>query len=432
MKRIFLSLMVALYSFCARAQADMLPLMPEDFSQVDVYLLTVGRGTQMHALFGHTILRVVDRVKRQDYNFNWGIFNFNSPLFAWTFYRGDLDYQLATMSFYDMVTEYRDYEQRAVIQDKLNLTAIQKRALMQRLIENTKPENIFYKYFQFRDNCATRVRDHLDAILDGRIRDYFRNRQSPVVFRDHIRRNAAPNWLIGLGLDYLSNSMLDQPIGPWEEMFLPSALRLYLAEMPAYDDQGQAVAGVNLLSDRRVIVDKPEPPLGNEVHAWIAVVLGVPVLIGCLAILFNSSESASSHLEQRRLGYRLFGAAILIFSLWTALWGTTMLLNWLISYYDELQHNALLLIMSPLDWILVCYGLVMLKNGCAPTGSLRVWSRNLALLHIFGWVLLAVAAIFTITTQNVSAPLASTGVVGLMAYASIYWRTALPQQGGKT
>lgn len=418
------------YSLGARAEAGIVPSMPQDFSQVDVYLLTVGRGTQMHALFGHTILRVVDRVSRQDYNFNWGIFNFNSPLFAWTFYRGDLDYQLATMSFFDTITEYRDYEQRAVVQDKLNLTETQKRDLMHRLIDNAKPENVFYKYFQFRDNCSTRVRDHLDAVLGGKLRQYFRDRRSLVVFRDHIRRNAAPNWLIGLGLDYLSNSMLDRPIGPWEEMFLPSALRLYLSEVPAIDDRGQAVAGVNLLSDRQLIVDKPEPPLGNEVHAWVAIALGIPVILGSLALLFQPSGQTSHDLKSQRLTYQLFAIAIILFGLWSAVWGTTMLLNWMISYYDELQHNALLLLMFPLDWGLVYYGLVMLRQGSAPIGRLMQMARGLALLHMVGWAALACAAIFELTAQNVSAPLASTGVIGLILYASIYWRATLPQTRG--
>jgi hypothetical protein len=394
--------------------------MPADFEKVDVYLLTVGRGTQVHALFGHTILRIVDRATRQDYNFNWGIFSFDSPAFAWTFYRGDLDYQLAIMRFPDMIDHYRDYEQRSIVQDRINLTTAQKRALMTRIIENTKPENIFYKYFQFRDNCATRVRDHLDAALGGRLREYFGPRRSPVVFRDHIRRNAAPIWAVGLGLDYLSNSMLDRPIGPWDEMFLPSAMRQHLLDAPAFGDDGEPLPEVNLLSSHQILVDKPEPPLGNDVNYWIALTLGIPTLVAAVLALLHPPRGLPVPEPSERLAYRALGGASLLFGLWSATWGTTMFLNWAVSYYDELQHNALLLMMFPLDWLFVAYGVSLLRSGQLRAGKLGHVVRALSILHLVGIAALTLAWVTGLTSQNVSAPLTTTGLIGLALYATLF------------
>jgi hypothetical protein len=418
--RLSLILLLLLGFAPARAQGVFVPPMPKDFEKVDVYLLTVGRGAQVHALFGHTILRIVDRVTRQDYNFNWGIFNFDSPAFAWTFYRGDLDYQLAIMRFPDMIDHYRDYEQRSVIQDRINLTTAQKQALMTRIIENTKPENVFYKYFQFRDNCATRVRDHLDAALGGRLREYFAPRRSPVVFRDHIRRNAAPIWVVGLGLDYLSNSMLDRPIGPWDEMFLPGAFRQHLLDAPAFGDDGEPLPDVNLLSSHQILVDKPEPPLGNDVNYWIALTLGIPTLIASVLALLHPSCGLPVPEPRARLAHRALGAASLLFGLWSSTWGTTMFLNWAVSYYDELQHNALLLVMFPVDWLFVAYGVSLLRSGQLRAGKLGHVVRALSLLHLVGIAALTLAWVTGLTSQNVSAPLTTTGLIGLALYATLF------------
>jgi len=77
----------------ARAQAGYVPAMPADMNQVDVYLLTVSSGdNDVSSLYGHTILRVVDHASGRDMNFNWGIFDFNDPMFVWTFYVGHLNY----------------------------------------------------------------------------------------------------------------------------------------------------------------------------------------------------------------------------------------------------------------------------------------------------------------------------------------------------
>lgn len=404
--------------------------MPDDFEQVDVFLLTVGRGQQIHALFGHSILRVVDRARRRDDNFNWGMFDFSSPLFAWTFYRGDLDYQLGVMRFPELLVHYRDYEQRSLVQDRLNLTVAQKRALLSRLVENAKPHNLSYKYFQFRDNCATRIRDHLDAALGGRLRQHFASHRSPVVFRDHIRRNAAPLWFVALGLDYLSNSMLDRPIGPWDEMFLPSAMRHHLVDVPAFGDDGKILRGINLLSDHQTLIDLPEPQLGSRLDAWIAFLIGLPVVLGCLLLWIQSTQPRSLNPASLSLAIRVFGVTTAVFGLWSSVWGTVMLLNWCVSYYDELQHNALLMLMYPIDWVFVVYGISLVRSGRMAGGRWQYLATLLSLLHIVSFSILALLWILGLLKQDISAPLASTGVLGLLYYLTMLAHSQRRQLGG--
>jgi hypothetical protein len=56
-------------------------------------------------------------------------------------------------------------EDRSVIQQQLNLTLEQKNKIYNFLIENIKPENRFYQYDFFFDNCSTRFRDLLEDVL---------------------------------------------------------------------------------------------------------------------------------------------------------------------------------------------------------------------------------------------------------------------------
>ena len=49
-----------------------------------------------------------------DLSFNWGIFDFSDPLFAWKFYRGDLNYALAISDTDSLVDYYRRVERRSI------------------------------------------------------------------------------------------------------------------------------------------------------------------------------------------------------------------------------------------------------------------------------------------------------------------------------
>jgi bisphosphoglycerate-independent phosphoglycerate mutase (AlkP superfamily) len=51
---------------------------------------------------------------------------------------------------------------RSVTEQVLNFTLEEKNRLYNALVENYKPENRYYAYDFFRDNCATRVRDMLE------------------------------------------------------------------------------------------------------------------------------------------------------------------------------------------------------------------------------------------------------------------------------
>jgi hypothetical protein len=122
------------------------------------YLLTCGPGTETYSVYGHSALRIVIPEKREDSVYNWGVFDFETPNFAWKFAKGRLDYKLADETLNSFLGAYA-FEQRYVVSQKINLDAKEVRTLVGLINENLKPENRKYRYDFFYDDCSTRIRD---------------------------------------------------------------------------------------------------------------------------------------------------------------------------------------------------------------------------------------------------------------------------------
>jgi hypothetical protein len=67
-------------------------------TDTEVYLLTCGPGTETYSIYGHSALRIVSPEKHTDTVYNWGVFDFSTPNFAWKFAKGRLDYMLGVES----------------------------------------------------------------------------------------------------------------------------------------------------------------------------------------------------------------------------------------------------------------------------------------------------------------------------------------------
>ena len=57
--------------------------------------MTCGVSDLIHAIYGHTAVRVNDPVKHFDVVFNFGVFSFREPNFVYRFAKGNANYMLA-------------------------------------------------------------------------------------------------------------------------------------------------------------------------------------------------------------------------------------------------------------------------------------------------------------------------------------------------
>lgn len=220
MKRLF----IACFAICSFLCINSVNA-ESDSSALRVSLLTCTPGAELYSVFGHSALRVVDSAAGTDIVYNYGTFDFNDPDFYTKFVRGKLMYFVSQMNYADFLFEYQ-YFKRGVLEQELNLSALQKKKIQSFLFENIREENRYYKYDFLYDNCTTRLRD---IIFSGK-----ENEQSPLpvivqseqTFRDHLHvylNRAEMPWTT-LGIDLLLGIGADMPMDNLESMFLPDFL----------------------------------------------------------------------------------------------------------------------------------------------------------------------------------------------------------------
>jgi len=189
-----------------------------------VWLVTAGPGDEVWERYGHNSLRILNTTTGRDVSYNWGIFAFQQVDFITRFLQGRMLYRMAAFETTAMVNMYASAEREVILQE-LNMTPAQKVELQTLADINALPENRRYIYQYFLDNCSTRIRNLLDGILGGTLRDQFGTIESGTSYRDHTRELTQADPLIFAGMDLLLGSPTDTEITVWEEMFLPLTLR---------------------------------------------------------------------------------------------------------------------------------------------------------------------------------------------------------------
>jgi len=141
-----------------------------------ISLVTILPGKKVYSVFGHNAIRVVDPERGIDVAYNYGTFEFGNPLtFSAKFLYGDLNYRLAKQRYDRMVAYYPSEEGRPLIEQWLDLDADQRETIFRFLEWNALPENAYYRYDFFYDNCATRIRDLFEDVLGSDLRAELRN-----------------------------------------------------------------------------------------------------------------------------------------------------------------------------------------------------------------------------------------------------------------
>lgn len=212
-KRYFLLLFIFV-SFVSRAQYGSLS------EAAEISILTIGPGAELYDKFGHSAYRIQDSLAGVDVVFNYGVFDFDTPNFYMKFAQGKLDYQLGVGYYRDFYNAYVS-ENRWIKEQVLNLTKEEKQEISDFLWTNVLPENKYYKYDFFYDNCATKIRDVLELTLDKKLEYHEDHITTEYSFRDLIRKNLNTNSWGSVGIDIALGAVIDRKAEPIEYQFLP-------------------------------------------------------------------------------------------------------------------------------------------------------------------------------------------------------------------
>lgn len=212
----------------------------EPGEQISIYVLTMGPGVASYERFGHNALLVDDPDDPPGAAYNYGVFDFEQKNFIWNFIQGRMVYWLEPFSAAGMIEAYCR-EDRDIWVQELNLSPRQKIALRDYLKDNARPENREYQYDYYMDNCSTRVRDAIDAVVHNAIKDQTGKIDSGHTFRWHTRRLSAPDVPLYVALDYSLGRYIDRPISRYDEMFLPQYLMEHLRQVKIETDDGRQI-----------------------------------------------------------------------------------------------------------------------------------------------------------------------------------------------
>ena len=210
--RTFLGIILLMPASFAHAQTD----------SIEVSLLTCSPHEEIYSLYGHTALRWHDLKNGDDIAFNWGVFDFKKPYFVLRFVFGLTDYELGAYPYNLFLQEYKQCGS-SVTEQVLNLTAEEKLAVKQALIENLKPENKVYRYNYFYDNCSLRPRDIIERCINGRVEYSPREDYNPT-YREMVSSCTRNHPWGTFGNDMLLGLRADQETDMRQQEFLPENL----------------------------------------------------------------------------------------------------------------------------------------------------------------------------------------------------------------
>lgn len=191
------------------------------YDDVTISLITVSAGKPLYSWFGHSAVQVqIPNVI--DIMYDWGRFSFGKK-FYYNFLLGNLWYKCGASYSRDNINIF-NAENRKISKTILNLTNQQKHNIVQFLMLNSSDEYSTYCYRFLDDNCATRIRDLINASTNGEFEKWAKTKPNPS-YRTEIRKivtekNIAVAWFY----DYFLSASLDKPQTLWEGMFLPENL----------------------------------------------------------------------------------------------------------------------------------------------------------------------------------------------------------------
>lgn len=326
----------------------------EPGSQLEISLLTFGPGEIYWERFGHNAIRVIDHAAETDIAYNYGIFDFAEKDFVLNFVRGHMRYRIAANDTASDIAFYAQ-EGRWIVEQKLNLAPMQRAALLAFLETNRQPENAYYRYDYFVDNCSTRVRDALDRALDGALHGALVARSRGFTYRMHADRLMAPDFALMLGIDAGLGPFADRRLSAWEDSFVPMALMEHLRDLRIGD--APLIASETRLSPSRLT----EPAYLPPALRWPFFVIGITVAMSLIVLA--------------RRAPHLFAVAATLIALVCGIAGLVLAALWGLTDHRSAWRNENLLLLNPLCLLLLPTWWQLRRSGAhvGPFGRALAW-----------------------------------------------------------
>lgn len=312
MRRLALAVVMVL-AVAGRARAQPQSVDPsalptyEDIAPI-VDLYTFGVGPEVFEKFGHAAL-CLTYPSKQPICFNYGVTNFEEPAkLVWGFMRSKQKFWVEPTYLRDMQRFYTR-EDRDIFRQRLPLTDDQARQIAAKLWSDIRPENRYYIYHHFKDNCTTRLRDMIDNAVGGKLRGDDSDKRVALSFRGFGRRGMSEYVpLIGVS-DFITGRELDYYPTQWEAMFHPEVLREQVA--------------LKLGVEPEPVYQRRGPPFATDGPSgrWVVVLIGILLTVPLVLVRWRGLARERLAIAVAAFPLMLFGVLLwLIFAFVTIEW----------------------------------------------------------------------------------------------------------------
>ncbi|WP_375239979.1 DUF4105 domain-containing protein [Aurantibacter sp.] len=300
--------------------------------QAKISILTIEQGKNISDAFGHSGIRIKNG--KEDVVYDYGRYPFNDPNFILNFCKGKLDYSIGKESYRDFMYRYK-YFNRSVKEQVLDLTFEEKQTYYNYILNNYKPQNRVYSYDFFFDNCATKIHEVTNTVLNNSIDFKTPKSYSPKTFRTLIQDELNKNSWESFGIDLALGSKIDQLATEKDHMFLPKNVYTFFK-----------VATINnktLVKSNKTIF-KAKPINNNS----FITLLWSPLVICILLALFIIYKTYKDFKQSTRSRF----LDVIIFTI-TGLIGVLLLLLWFATDHNMTAHNYNILWAFPLNLLFI-------------------------------------------------------------------------------
>lgn len=295
---------------------------PED---LEVSLVTALPGHRdPSAWYGHSGILVEDPARNESAYYGYILDQVGSAWRAVKTGVGDSQFRLVAIPLEEVLADYAQ-QGREVQTLRLRLAPDAAMALATSLA-GTAETGAWTPYDSIRDNCSTRLRDHVDVALGGALRNATSNvRPGDPTLREATRDYLDHAPLAATGMRFFLAAEGDRPLSAWERMFLPLELDAALDSLPLPDVEGE---GARTLGGERTVILAPEDPFTpaepfRPAPALALIGLLAGALIGGAAWAWRASPRTGDALALAfsALGLLLAPVAALLLVLWSGDFG---------------------------------------------------------------------------------------------------------------
>ena len=296
------------------------------YDNVEIQLVTISPGEYYWSAFGHSAIRI--KSPTYDKMFGFGYFNFEDEDFFINFAQGNMQYFLGVVDSKYELEGYKKEGRKTTIQ-RLLLTSIQKKQLVEKLVFLSKPENRYYHYDYFLNNCTSKIRDILDEVTNGEVSSQLKPIETDSSWNDKTFPVSNQAW-VNLGIAYAYGVPAYAIKNKWQLSVFPEDLA---------EDLKQLKTESKWNSDYEIYYQPSPSELETKQQSFIKTHYAVILVIGFLLVglLFEKSFKAT----------RIFWLLV------QNLMGIGLFMLWFFTQHGVAYWNINLLIFSPFAIMLI-------------------------------------------------------------------------------